>query len=467
MDSKAWGGRFSTATDRAVETFTASIATDHRLWRHDIWASKAHASMLTSVGLLSKSEGESIAIGLDQIAEQFAHGKMAFRDDLEDVHMHIEAALIEALGDVGRKLHTGRSRNDQVATSLRLWTRDAIDGILERLNALQSAFLTSAQNAGDTILPGYTHLQRAQPVLAAHYFLAHSERFERDRERLIDARKRVNISPLGSAALAGTSLPIDREQVRQDLGFESLSHNSLDAVSDRDFVVETIFALNMIAIHLSSWAEEWILWSSQEFNFIDLPDALCTGSSIMPHKKNPDVLELIRGRTGRINGSLQTMLMLLKGLPLAYNRDLQEDKPALFDAVDCISGCLDLAAVVTEGAKLKTSHIKSQLSYGFLDATTLMEGLILAEVPMRKAHGIVGTLVRAAESLGITLGELPVTTLAEAHPALPDIAKSRLGVDQALASFQSLGSTAPSRVAAEILRWQDMIQQRQTQTNLY
>ena len=463
MDSKAWSGRFGTATDRAVEKFTASIATDHRLWRHDIWASKAHVHMLSSVGLLSKSEGESIEQALEQIAEQFSQGKMTYRDDLEDVHMHIEAALIEALGDVGRKLHTARSRNDQVATSLRLWTRDAIDEILEHLDKLQKAFLTSAHNAGDTILPGYTHLQRAQPVLAAHYFLAHVERFERDRERLIDARKRVNISPLGSAALAGTSLPIDREQVRQALGFSALSRNSMDAVSDRDFVVETIFALNMIAIHLSSWAEEWILWNSQEFNFIELPDALCTGSSIMPHKKNPDVLELIRGRTGRVNGSLQTLLMILKGLPLAYNRDLQEDKPALFDAIDCISSCLNLAAVVTQGAKLKTSHIKAQLSGGFLDATTLMEALILAKVPMRTAHGIVGTLVRTAENQGITLSELPTTTLAEAHSALPEIARSHLGVNQALASFQSLGSTAPARVAAELLRWHDLLNQRETQ----
>src|SRR5690349_15291049 len=328
---KTWGGRFTGATDDRVEAFTESISLDRRLYRHDIRASQAHARMLAEVGLLTAAEAEQIAAALDAIAAEIDRGEFAFSTALEDIHTHIERALIERLGDLGRKLHTGRSRNDQVVTDVKLWVRDAIDDLDGRLRDLQRALLESAERDRDLILPGYTHLQRAQPVLAAHYFLAYVEKYERDRGRLADCRRRVNVLPLGAAALAGTSLPIDRESVRRQLGFDAVAANSLDVSSDRDFLLEFVFDLSVIALHLAGWAEEWVLWTTTEFNFLDLPDAFCTGSSIMPHKKNPDVLELIRGKAARVTASLQQLMMLVKGLPLAYNRDLQDDKLALFE----------------------------------------------------------------------------------------------------------------------------------------
>ena len=453
IEQKPWSGRFKNPTHSLVEAFTSSIKTDVRLWPYDIEASKAHALMLGSVGLISSEEAKSIAQGLDAVAEDFAADRIVLSDAQEDIHMHIEAALIAKLGDTGRKLHTARSRNDQVATSLRLWTRDAVDTLVNGLTSLQRSLVIAAQRAGDTVLPGYTHLQRAQPVLAAHYYLAHVERFERDRQRLKDTRRRVNQLPLGSAALAGTSLPIDRHAVMQSLKFDGLCNNSLDAVSDRDFVAETLFAMSMIATHLSGIAEEWIIWSSQEYSFLDLPDELCTGSSIMPHKKNPDVLELMRARSGRIVGALQNLLMMLKGLPLAYNRDLQEDKPALFDAFDTVHASIQILTLMVDGAKLRGQHIESGLHHGFLDATTLMEALIEVGCPMRSAHSIVGQLVRTAEEQGLTLAELPAKTLSGAHPQLNDIAKRKFGIKNTLAAFRSHGSTAPTMVASEIKRW--------------
>src|SRR5437899_2616496 len=344
--SKTWGGRFSGDADNRVEAFTESISVDQRLYRQDIAASQAHARMLAEVGLLTSDEAERIVATLSDIAGEIERGEFHFTAKLEDIHTHIEHALIERLGDIGRKLHTGRSRNDQVATDMKLWVRDAIDHLDGQLRELQSALLAAGEVNRDLVLPGYTHLQRAQPVLAAHYFLAYVEKYQRDRERLADCRKRVNVLPLGAAALAGTSLPIDRESVRKQLGFDSLANNSLDVSSDRDFLLESVFALTMIALHLSGWAEEWILWATTEFGFLDLPDAYCTGSSIMPQKKNPDVLELIRGKAARVIGSLQTLLVLVKGLPLAYHRDLQDDKPPLFDAFDTVASCLDLAALI-------------------------------------------------------------------------------------------------------------------------
>ncbi len=344
MASKPWGGRFGEKTDRRVEEFTESISFDRRLFEHDIRGSIAHAEMLAHVGLITPEECHQIVRGLSEIRADIQEGRFAFVLEREDVHMHIEAALIEKLGDVGRKLHTARSRNDQVATDAKLWTRDALDRIDTRLRALQRALLASAERHRGLILPGYTHMQRAQPVLATHYFLAFAEKFERDRGRIADARKRLNVLPLGAAALAGTSLPIDRVHVARALGFEGVAANSLDVSSDRDFALESVFALSLIATHLAGWAEEWVIWSTQEFSFLALPDAICTGSSIMPQKKNPDVLELIRGRSARVIGSLNTLLVLVKGLPLAYNRDLQEDKEPLFDAFDTVDACLDLAA---------------------------------------------------------------------------------------------------------------------------
>src|SRR5437763_11539903 len=361
MSQKTWGGRFSGATDNRVEAFTESISYDRRLYRHDVRASQAHARMLAQVGLLTADEAERIAVTLDAIAGRIERGDFRFDIELEDIHTHVERALIQELGDLGRKLHTGRSRNDQVVTDVKLWVRDAIDTIDERLRNLQAAFLESAERERDVVLPGYTHLQRAQPVLAAHYFLAYVEKFQRDRDRLLDCRKRVNVLPLGAAALAGTSLPIDRESVRQKLGFDAVARNSLDVSSDRDFVVEFVFALSLVATHLSGWAEEWVIWSTTEFNFLDLPDAFCTGSSIMPHKKNPDVLELTRGKAGRVIGALQQLFVLVKGLPLAYNRDLQEDKQALFDSFDTVAGCLAVAAPLVRQTKLRREVIAARL----------------------------------------------------------------------------------------------------------
>ena len=377
-----------------------------------------------------------------------------FLREREDVHMHIEAALVEKLGDVGRKLHTARSRNDQVATDLKLWVREALDRVDRYIVNLQEAFVQAAVRYRDVILPGYTHMQRAQPVLAAHVFLAYVEKFDRDRSRLTDCRRRLNILPLGAAALAGTSLPIDRHAVAHELGFDAVAANSMDAVSDRDFALESVFVLTLIADHLSGWAEEWILWNTQEFGFLTLPDAICTGSSIMPQKKNPDVLELIRGRAARVIGALNTLAILVKGLPLAYNRDLQEDKEPIFDAFDTVEACLELAALIVEGAILRTDRIKERLNEGFLDATTLMEYLIQQNVPQRTAHEVIGQLVNLCEHRGTTcLSDLSDAELVEAHPQLGPQVRRVLGVQNAIKAFQSYGSTAPAEVEKQLGQW--------------
>jgi argininosuccinate lyase len=462
MSQKTWGGRFEGGTDRRVEAFTESITFDRRLFRHDIQASRAHAAMLAEVGLIAPAEADAIRSALDEIGRDIEADRMTFSISLEDIHTHIERALIERLGDVGRKLHTARSRNDQVITDVKLWVRDAIDDLDNLLTELQRAFVSSAEREQGVILPGYTHLQRAQPVLAAHYFLAYVEKFQRDRERLADCRKRVNVLPLGAAALAGTSLPISRESVREKLGFDSVARNSLDVSSDRDFLLEFVFVLSLVATHLSGWAEEWVIWSTTEFNFLDLPDAFCTGSSIMPHKKNPDVLELTRGKTGRVIGALQQLFVLVKGLPLAYNRDLQEDKTALFDAFDTVAGCLAVAAPLVQQTKLRREVIASRLDAGFLDATTLMEGLIARGVPMRSAHETVGKLVRECEQRKCRLVDLPDEMFSTA-PGEPGAAatgaslRATLGVANALAAFKSYGSTAPAEVAKQLAEWKERL----------
>jgi argininosuccinate lyase len=447
MSQKTWGGRFLGNADSRMEAFTESISFDRRLYRHDIMGSQAHARMLAEVGLITADEAEELVKELYKIGEQIDAGKMEFSISLEDIHTHIEKALIAELGDTGRKLHTGRSRNDQVVTAVKLWTRDAIDEIDGLLRDLQKAFVESAERETGIIIPGYTHLQRAQPVLAAHYFLAYVEKFQRDRDRLADCRARVNVLPLGAAALAGTSLPINRESVRTKLGFDSVARNSLDVSSDRDFALEFVFDLSLIATHLSGWAEEWVIWSTTEFNFLDLPDAFCTGSSIMPHKKNPDVLELTRGKSGRVIGALQQLFVLVKGLPLAYNRDLQEDKTAIFDAFDTVAGCLAVAAPLVRQTKLRREVIASRLDAGFLDATTLMEALIARGVPMRTAHETVGNLVRECEKQKCCLADLP-----DAMFPAPEV-KASLGVSNALAAFKSYGSTAPTEVDRQLREW--------------
>jgi argininosuccinate lyase len=457
MSQKTWGGRFSGETDRRVEAFTESISLDRRLYRHDVRASQAHARMLAEVGLLTAAEAEQIATTLDAIAGEIERGEFAFSVELEDIHTHIERALIERLGDVGRKLHTGRSRNDQVATDVKLWVRDAIDAMDRRLHELQAALLDAAESHRDLVLPGYTHLQRAQPVLAAHYFLAYVEKYQRDRDRLADCRRRVNVLPLGAAALAGTSLPIDRDSVRQKLGFDAVAGNSLDVSSDRDFLLEFVFDLALIALHLSGWAEEWVLWATTEFGFLDLPDAFCTGSSIMPHKKNPDVLELIRGKAGRVAGDLQQLLMLVKGLPLAYNRDLQEDKHALFDAHDTVAASLELAAALVRETRFRADAIAARLEAGYLDATTLMEYCVAQGVPMRAAHEAVGKLVRLCEERRCRLADLPTEVYESVRPGLSAGVYKVLGVANALASFRSEGSTAPAAVAEKLTLWRSRL----------
>jgi argininosuccinate lyase len=458
VGQKPWGGRFDSATDRRVEQFTESISFDRRLFKHDILGSKAHARMLRTVGMLTDEECQQIVLALSEIQAEFERGDFLFRPELEDVHMHVEAALIQRIGDTGRKLHTARSRNDQVATDLKLWTRDALDRIGHGVLRFQQSLLAAAERHREVIIPGYTHLQRAQPVLAAHYFLAYIEKLERDISRLRDCRKRLNFLPLGAAALAGTSLPINRIAVAAELGFEGIAENSLDASSDRDFALEAAFALALIAEHLAGWADEWILWSTREFGFLALPDSICTGSSIMPQKKNPDVLELIRGRSARVIGDLSTLLVLVKGLPLAYNRDLQEDKEPLFDAFDTVEACLDLAGVVVDGARLQANRISERLDEGFLDATTLMEYLVQQGVPQRTAHEVIGRLVASCEGQGITrLADLSDAGLLEAHSCLGPAARRFLGIANAVNAFRSQGSTAPGEVEKQMQRWKHQL----------
>ncbi len=367
--------------------------------------------------------------------------------------MHIEQTLIDRLGDVGRKLHTARSRNDQVSTDLRLWVRDALDRVDMRLRDLQLAFLGRCDGDMDVVLPAYTHLQRAQPVLAPHYWLAYIEKWARDRDRIADCRKRLNRCSLGVAAVAGTTLPIDRNYTAGLLEFEGITANSLDTSSDRDFAIESAFVLSLIAAHLSGWAEEWILWSTVEFNFIKLPHAFCTGSSIMPQKVNPDVLELTRGKAARVMGNLQTLMLLVKNLPLAYNRDLQEDKPPLFDSFDTIEACLALAAPLVAGAELKREAIRERLERGYLDATTLMEWMIAKGMPQRSAHHAVGAIVGEATRRGVPLVELPIEVMQQHASMIDDSVKACLGSDNAVKAFKSAGSTAPDKVAEQVRYW--------------
>ena len=457
MTEKAWGGVFGEATDRRVEEFTESVSFDRRLYAQDIEASTAHAQMLAKVGIISQDECRQIEQALGDIRREIEQGRFQFRTELEDIHMHVERALVDRLGDVGRKLHTARSRNDQVSTDLRLWVRQAIDEIDVRLVELQRAFVARCETDADVVLPGYTHLQRAQPVLAAHCWLAYCEKFERDRQRLADCRRRVNVLPLGAAALAGTSLRIDRQEVARRLGFDEVAANSLDASGDRDFVLESAFVLAMIAEHLSSWAEEWILWATVEFGFLKLPEAFCTGSSIMPQKVNPDVLELVRGKTGRVVGNLQALLVLIKGLPPAYNRDLQEDKQPLFDSFDTVRASLEMAAAVAARTELRREAIAQKLDRGHLDATALMEYLIRRGVPQRTAHGLVGRLVRKALDRGVRLADLPLGDFQEALPDLDRGVYAVLGPRQAVAAMTSYGSTGPEQVQRQVVAWKERL----------
>jgi argininosuccinate lyase len=457
VKSPSRSGVFEASTDKRLEAYAESISFDRRLYRHDIRGSIAHAQMLCSVGLLTSEEFGLIRDTLAEIEQEFAANQLPIRFELEDIHMHVEQALIDRIGDVGRKLHTARSRNDQVSTDIRMWVRDALDAVDSRLETLQRAFLSRCDADIDIILPAYTHLQRAQPVLASHYWLAYIEKFARDRQRIADCRRRVNQCSLGVAAVAGTTLPIDREQTAQLLDFEGVTANSLDTSSDRDFMLEAAFVLSVIASHLSGWAEEWILWSTVEYNFIKIPQQFCTGSSIMPQKVNPDTLELTRGKSARVMGNLQTLMLLVKNLPMAYNRDLQEDKPPLFDSFDTVMAMLELAAPIVEGSQLQRTSIASGLERGYLDATTLMEWMIKRGMPQRTAHHVVGAIVGEAMKRKVPLSELPMEVLQSHSTEIDASVYECLGSENAVAAFVSYGSTAPDQVRAQIDRWKQLL----------
>ena len=458
MTTPSRSGVFAGAADAKTVQFTESISYDHRLYEYDINGSIAHAQMLAKCDLISPADCQQIEQGLEAIRREIKQGSFQFAPECEDIHMAIEQRLTEQLGDVGRKLHTARSRNDQVSTDLRMWVREASHQIDQKLAGLQLEFLKQAERTGDLILPAYTHLQRAQPVLCAHYMLAYCEKFERDRQRLEEVKARANILPLGTGAVAGTSLPIDREMICQQLGFAKLATNSLDASSDRDFGLDFAYALTMIAIHLSGWAEEWIIWSTSEFGFIQLPEAFCTCSSMMPQKKNPDVLELIRGRAARVIGHLNGLLTLIKGLPLAYNRDLQEDKISLFGAFDTVFSCLEISLPLIEQTQWNREAIARNLEQGYLDATTLMEYFILQGVPQRTAHHAVGTIVRQAMERNTPLRDLPLQEMQAVCDSVDERVYDLLGTKNALQAFRSGGSTGPEEVKKQIVRWQQRLQ---------
>ncbi len=403
---KLWGGRFSKSTDKSVDDFNSSIRFDQRMYRQDITGSIAHAKMLGKQGIIEKSESDLIVKTLGEILTDIENGKVEFLIDAEDIHMNVETILISRIGDTGKRLHTGRSRNDQVALDVRMYLRDEADELDAMLGDLLDVILSVAEENLETIMPGYTHLQKAQPITLAHHFMAYYEMFKRDRERLCDWRKRVNVMPLGSGALAGTTYPLDREFVASELGFDSVTKNSLDGVSDRDFVCEMAFALSMMMVHLSRFSEEIILWSSNEFGFVDLDDAYSTGSSIMPQKKNPDVAELARGKAGRVFGDLMGLLTVMKGLPLAYNKDMQEDKEQIFDALDTVKMCLPVFGGMLKTMKIRKDNMLRGAKGGFTNATDVADYLVKKGLPFRDAHGVVGRMVAYCLDKDMALDEL-------------------------------------------------------------
>ncbi len=444
--AKPWGGRFTEATNELVEEFTASIPYDWRLYPYDIAGSIAHATMLGKTGIITRKEADRIIRGLEEVLREIVTGDFTFSVELEDIHMNIEDRLIRKIGPVGGKLHTARSRNDQVALDIRMYLRDEIAGIHDHLGSLQKVLVTLADKHSDTVLPGYTHLQRAQPVLFGHHLLAYYEMFERDRGRLEDCFRRVNVMPLGAGALAGTVLPIDRKLVAGLLGFRDLCENSMDAVSDRDFAIEFTAACAQIMMHLSRLAEELIIWSTAEFGFITIADAFTTGSSIMPQKKNPDVAELARGKTGRVYGDLMALLTIMKGLPLAYNRDMQEDKTPLFDAADTVSLTL---SVVTEMLKSMSVHAKAMSAAaadGFITATDLADYLVRKGMPFRQAHEIVGKAVLRAMELECGLGTMPLGEFRKLTPLIREDVYGALSLEASVGRRTSSGGTAPSNL---------------------
>ena len=446
-----WGGRFEAGVDAVMQRINASIDVDRRLYAQDIAGSRAHARMLAAVGVLSKKDSAAIVAGLDKIEAEIDAGKFKFSAALEDIHMNVESRLAQLIGDAAGRLHTARSRNDQVATDLRLWVRDAIDRIVTGLTALQAALIDQAEKHVATIMPGFTHLQVAQPVTFGHHMLAYVEMFGRDRGRFADARERGNESPLGAAALAGTSYPIDRVMTARALGFDRPCANSLDAVSDRDFAIEFLSAAALTAVHLSRLAEELVIWTSTQFGFVALSDAFTTGSSIMPQKRNPDAAELVRAKSGQVFGDLQALLVLMKGLPLAYGKDMQDDKPPVFAAADTIELCLAAMTGMIRDMKVDAERLRAAAETGFSTATDLADWLVRVKgVPFREAHHIVGRVVRAAEQSGCLLHELPLAALRAVDARLSADALKTLTVDASVNSRTSEGGTAPVRVRSAV-----------------
>ncbi len=460
MSDKAWGGRFEQELDAIAATFSASVDVDGRLWPQDIDGSIAHVRMLADRKILSRDDADQIVAGLETIRSSLERGDFEWDASKEDVHMNIELALTSAIGDAGGRLHTARSRNDQVATDLRLWTRQACESIVADIDAFLAVLADKADAHVEYLMPGYTHLQRAQPVRLAHHLLAWAEMLDRDRGRLVDAALRMNESPLGSAALAGTTFPIDRDATAKALGFARPMRNSLDAVASRDFLLESVSALAICSVHLSRIAEELVLWSSQEFAFVQMSDAFTTGSSIMPQKKNPDMPELVRGKTGRVVGSLVNLLVMLKGLPLAYNRDLQEDKAPVFEAFDTVHDCVAVLTGAIDSATFDKARMATALQAGFLDATEVADWLASRGVPFRDAHHVAGKLVQQAAQQGKTLSDLPLGAYKALHPAFDETVFLALDMETAVERRDVIGGPARARVADAIAELRGRLEAR-------
>jgi argininosuccinate lyase len=450
--TKLWGGRFQKDTDHLVDDFHSSISFDQRLYRYDILGSMAHARMLARQGIIAPEEAEAIIRGLEEILADIEEGRVQFSVAAEDIHMNIEQLLTRRIGPVGKKLHTARSRNDQVALDVRMYLRDEIGAIIDLLRQLVETLLDLAEKHLETVMPGYTHLQRAQPITLAHHLMAYVQMFERDMGRLRDCRRRTDVLPLGAGALAGTTFPIDPSRVAAELGFAAVAENSLDAVSDRDFVVEFAAAAALIMVHLSRFCEEIVLWSSAEFAFVELDDAYSTGSSMMPQKKNPDVAELIRGKSGRVFGDLMALLTMLKGLPLAYNKDMQEDKEALFDVVDTVKKCLRVFTPMVASLKVRPENMARAARGGFTNATDLADYLVKKGVPFREAHEQVGRLVYYCLSEGKSLEELSLEEFKQFAPVVEEDVYRAIDIGQCVAARRVLGGPAPESVRQAISR---------------
>jgi argininosuccinate lyase len=457
--SPLWGGRFTEPTAALAHAFTASLPFDHRLWPYDLQGSEAWARALAKGGILAEAELETLLRGLAEVRAELEAGTFPYRIELEDIHMNIERRLTEKVGPVGGKLHTGRSRNDQIAVDMRLWLRAEIDAIRSALRDVQAALVEQAEAHRDVPMPGYTHLQRAQPILLAHHLLAYVFMLQRDRERYADARGRLDVLPLGAAALAGTTVPIDRHALARELGFRIPSPNSMDAVSDRDFALEFLAASAILAVHLSRLAEELVLWASAEFGFVELPDAYATGSSIMPQKKNPDIPELIRGKTGRIVGDLVRLLTVMKGLPLAYHSDMQEDKEGFFDAADTVRGCLGILAPFLRALRFRRERLRALAGESFSTATDLANYLVTRGLPFREAHDVVGQAVRLAIETGCRLEDLPLPALRRLSPLFGPDFRQAVSVEASLAARSVYGGTAPEAVARALVEARTLLEQ--------